>query len=220
MTSISNPVLDIRNLAYTYPSGEPIFKNLNLQINKGEFVILLGKNGSGKSTLVNLVLGLRYPLSGSVEVLNINPTSEHRDSIFKQLFLNSHDLKYDENSRVGYILDNYRIMYQGYDQEREAKLLNEFGLQRDTSICELSTGMKARVQFIAAICSNTPFILIDEITAVLDREARKKLGLILKEECIKGRTVLMATNIPEDTTLNSNRVVTIEDMEISNYVAA
>ncbi|MEH0861711.1 ATP-binding cassette domain-containing protein [Halobacteriovorax sp. DPLXC-1] len=215
----SNCILDIRNLAYTYPSGEVIFKNLNLQINKGEFVILLGKNGSGKSTLLNLLLGLRHPLQGSVSVLGQSPYNNKRHKLFKSLFFNSHDLNFDENSRVGYILDNYKILYPNYNSQREEDLLIKFGLDRDKYVYELSTGMKARIQFIAAICSEVEFILMDEITAVLDRDARKLLGEELAKECKRGRSVLMATNIPEDTTFNSNRVVMIQDMELCDEAA-
>ncbi|WP_419171995.1 ATP-binding cassette domain-containing protein [Halobacteriovorax sp.] len=215
----SNCILDIRNLAYTYPSGEVIFKNLNLQINKGEFVILLGKNGSGKSTLVNLLLGLRHPLEGQVNVLGMNPVSNQTD-ILKSMFFNSHDLSFDENSRVGFILDNFSILYPRYNKEKEELLLKRFNLERDKYVSQLSTGMKVRIQFIAAICSEVPFILMDEVTAVLDRDARKLLGETLRDECDSGKTVFMATNIPEDTSLNGNRVVTIENLEVyENEVA-
>lgn len=219
MNSVSSQILAINNLAYTYPSGEVIFRNLNLEIKKGEFVILLGKNGSGKSTLVNLLMGLRHPLEGEISLLGLNPVSDHTE-VLHQMFFNSHDLSFDENSRVGFILDNFSILYPQYNKDKEQILLEKFELDRDKYVSQLSTGMKVRIQFIAAICSEVPFILMDEITAVLDRRARKALGDVLREECENGKSVLMATNIPEDTSLNGNRVITIENLEVSENEAA
>ncbi|MFG1483657.1 ATP-binding cassette domain-containing protein [Halobacteriovorax sp. HFRX-2_2] len=215
----NSPLVELKNLDYTFPDGEVIFKNVSLKVGAGEFVVLLGKNGSGKSTLINLVLGVYNPLNGHVNVFDMAPT-HNRSKIFKKMFFNSHDFDFDENSRVGFILDNYQILYPDYDIEKEKSLLADFELDRDKCIHELSTGMKVRVQIIAAIASGTPLILIDEITAVLDRKARKLLGELLSKECASGRSVVMATNIPEDTTLNSNRVLTIRSHGIVDYEAA
>ncbi len=215
---MSNNILSINNLSYTYPSGEEIFHNLNLEISEGKFYVLLGKNGSGKSTLINLLLGLRHPLEGEISIFGMNPVSANTE-ILQKMFFNSHDLMFDPSSRVGFILDNYSLMYANYDKEREKELLEIFRLDRNKYVSQLSTGMKVRIQFIAAISSQVPFLLMDEVTAVLDRDARIKLNSVLREECAKGRSVLMATNIPEDTEFDDVHVITINNLEVQNEAA-
>jgi ABC-2 type transport system ATP-binding protein len=209
-------LLKISNLSYKYPRGEEIFDDLSLEIKAGEFWILLGQNGSGKSTLINLLLGLRTPVSGSISVLGLDPQLDSVE-LRKKMFFISHSITHNENSSIKFILENYSILYSNYDTELENELLDLFGLDCEQCMFQLSLGQKSRVQIIAAIASNTPLILIDEISAVLDPMARDHLAKALLNERNKGRSILMATNIPDDSSIDADKIISIKHKKIKNY---
>ena len=211
-----NYPISIENLFYKYPQGEAIFEGLNLSIEEGQFVILLGKNGSGKSTLINLMLGYRTPNGGQISIMGLHPKRDEKP-IRSQMFFISHNVQYYENAQIKFLLENFRVLYPKYDLEKEQELLRAFEINPDLYLYQLSLGQKVRVQIIAALASNTPVVLIDEITAVLDPMTRGEFSKILVDEKKQGRTILMATNIPDDSKVEADKVLYISNGEIQPY---
>ena len=212
-------ILSIDCLDYAYPLGGDIFNGMSLSIDAGEFVVLLGKNGAGKSTLINLILGFRTPKAGNISVLGLDPKVDAID-LRKRMFFISHSIEYDQHSSIQFILKNIKIMYPNYSEEKEQELLKLFELNKKDYLYQLSLGQRARVQIIADIASNAELVVIDEITAVLDPLARHEFSKELLKEKQTGRTILMATNIPGDSELDSDRVICIRDSKVVKYEAA
>jgi ABC-2 type transport system ATP-binding protein len=210
--------LSIKNLTYKFPMGEEVFNNLNLELGAGQFYILLGRNGCGKSTLINLLLGFRTPSDGEISIMGLNPIEDALE-IRKKMSFMSHSIEFDENSSIETLLRNTALLFKDYDHEREKQLLDIFELKPSSKVFQLSLGQKCRIQMIASISSMTPIILIDEITAVLDPMAREEFTRELLKEKERGRTILMATNIPEESKVDVDKVICIRNKKLVDYAA-
>lgn len=207
--------IKLSNLHYALPNVGEILRDINFEILPGEFVGVLGKNGEGKSTLLDLMLGFRTPIEGSVEVLDENPFSDER--INKQyVSYISQDIELKGDFTVARALEFHRLFYAQYDLEYEKELCHIFKVKTKAKISSLSTGFHRRIQIIASLASRPKVILIDEITAVLDPEARKLLFEVLKDYQAKNKaTILMATNVIEDLKGYASRILFLEDGKVT-----
>lgn len=203
-------LISIENLSYTVPYGETILKNINLEIGEGEFIGILGHNGSGKTTLLDIINGFRGATSGSIEVLKENPHSIERKYKTGVVFL-SQDVTLKGRLTIGDFLKFHAAFYPNYSLEDQAKLLEIFQLDVNSKIGFLSTGQQKKVQIVSGFSSRPRLIVIDEITAVLDPEARDIFfrELIRVKESLNC-SILLATNIAEDLVNKADKVLFIE----------
>jgi len=205
----SDALIQVRNLHKTYTRGNEsieVLKNLNLDINRGEFIAFMGPSGSGKTTLLNLIGGLDLPTSGSIIVDN--------DEITK---ISAKKLTDWRARHVGFIFQLYNLIpvltaFQNVElpllltrlsrsQRREhvETALSIVGLEDRMHHFprQLSGGQEQRTAIARALVSDPTFLLCDEPTGDLDRtSANEILGLLnrLVEEFDK--TILMVTHDP------------------------
>ncbi|WP_124058504.1 ABC transporter ATP-binding protein [Vaginisenegalia massiliensis] len=203
------PILKIENLNKYYQLGENrlhILKNINLSINKGEFVSIMGPSGSGKSTLINVLGFLDNQFEGSY--LFKGKSLEQRTD--KQI-------SYLRNKVVGFIFqdfnllpslsvqDNIRLplLYSGLSrhetQERVEEALAKVGLENKAlhRPSELSGGQKQRVAIARALINQPDFIIADEPTGALDTKTSKAIMDILEKlHREDGVTIVMVTHDP------------------------
>jgi putative ABC transport system ATP-binding protein len=197
-------------------------KNLDLEIEKGEFVSIYGPSGAGKTTLLNLVGGLDKPTSGKVVVFG-------------------HDLgTYDENflatfrcAYVGFVFQSYNLIstltaienvafaveLAGWPRERigerSEKLLRLVGLEHRANHfpAQLSGGEQQRVAFARALANDPPLLLADEPTGNLDVETGLEIVRILEKMKREGKTVIVATHDKRILEL-ANRTLHLHDGRI------
>lgn len=204
-------MIEISDLSYIYPKDHLVLSNLSLTVNEGEFWGILGRNGAGKSTLIDLILGIKHPTSGEVLVLGAKPNITKSDDQNDVVFL-SQDVKLKGDITVEVFLNFHSVFYPNYSKELESELLAYFQVPPQGLIGSMSTGQQKKVQIVAGLASNTKIILIDEITAVLDPEARhlffKKIAEFNKN---RNKTVLLATNIAEDLESVATNILYIND---------
>ncbi|WP_265456595.1 ABC transporter ATP-binding protein [Enterococcus sp. HY326] len=214
-------ILEINDLVKHYDDGKEIVKavdHVNLVVNKGEFVAIVGKSGSGKSTLLNLMGGLDRPDSGEVIISGEN--------IFQ---LKDDQLAAFRRQKIGFIFQSYNLIPSlnvwenivlpiGLDNRKVnvnlvEGILETIGLQdRKHSLpSELSGGQQQRVAIARAIAAEPAIILADEPTGNLDTKTELEVMSLLKNSVDKfGQTLLLITH-DESIAQMADSIVHIED---------
>lgn len=209
--------LKLEGLSYSIPYGQEIIKSIDFNVGKGQFIGILGKNGSGKTTLIDLLLGNKTNYHGVIEVLGSTPL-EFTPEIKQNISFISQDVGLKSNFQIRDFLDFHASLYPMYDFEYEKELMQKLLIDERKKIGALSTGQQKKIQIISGLASKPKLIIIDEITAVLDPEARSIFFEIL-EAHIKTyeSTVLLATNIAEDLINRAEKVLFISKGEGTLY---
>lgn len=214
-------ILKVENLTKSYGKGEAkvdAIKNINLSINKGEFVAIVGPSGSGKSTLLHLLGGVDKPTSGKVYIndVDIYNLKEKDLSIFRrrnvgliyQFYNLIPVLSAKENILLPAELDNRKI-----DKEYLDDLLNTLGLkERENHLPnELSGGQQQRTSIGRALINRAAIVLADEPTGNLDSKNSKEIIELLKLSVKKYKQTLIMITHDINIALQADRVITIED---------
>lgn len=214
-------ILKIENLCKTYGKNEAkvdALKNINLSINKGEFVAIVGPSGSGKSTLLHLIGGVDKPSEGTVYIndVDIYNLKEKDLSIFRrrnvgliyQFYNLIPVLSVKENILLPAELDNRKI-----DQEYLDDLLKTLGLkERENHLPnELSGGQQQRTSIGRALVNRPAIVLADEPTGNLDSKNSKEVIELLKLSVKKYKQTLVMITHDANIALQADRVITIED---------
>ena len=217
-------VIKIINLNKIYGSGEAevkALKNINLNIEQGEFVAIVGQSGSGKSTLLHLIGGVDIPSSGEVIIdgKNIYKLKEKELSILRrrklgfifQFFNLIPVLTAQENIEMPVLLDNEKI-----DKKYMNELLRILGLEerKNNYPSQLSGGQQQRVSIGRALANKPSIILADEPTGNLDSKNSKEVLELLKYCAKKYNQTLILITHDINIAKSADRVITIEDGEI------
>ena len=200
-----------------------VLKNLSLNVEKGEFCVLLGPSGSGKSTLLNILGGIDYPDGGEVKINGekMNSLSSKKLTMFRrnhlgyvfQMYNLIPDLTVRENIEVGAYLSKKPLNLD--------ELIETLGLKehQDKLPSQLSGGQQQRTSIGRAIIKNPDILLCDEPTGALDYSTSKEiLKLIEKVNQKYGSTVIMVTH-NDAIKYMADRVVRLRDGQIlKNYL--
>ena len=200
-------IVEIANLRKAYRRGDqtvPVLQDINLLLERGEFVALMGPSGSGKSTLLNLIAGIDTPDSGRLEVEGIDITNmreaelarwraEHVGFIF-QFYNLMPVLSAFENVELPLLLTRLKARER---REHVALVLELVGLtdRSDHYPSQLSGGQQQRVAIARALVSDPTIIVADEPTGDLDRvSAREILDLMQSLNERLNKTIIMVTH--------------------------
>lgn len=225
-------IVDLRNVNKSYKTAVgdyPALKNINLQINTGEFVSIIGKSGSGKSTLLNMITGIDHPTNGEVF---INSTPVHKMSedqmarwrgtnlgIVFQFFQLLPMISVIENIMLP--MDFSRTYPIGERRERAMQLLalvelTEHAHKLPTA---LSGGQQQRVAIARALANDPPLIIADEPTGNLDSKTAESIFALFNSLVAQGKTIIIVTH-DSGLAKRTHRTALIADGEIVNeYVA-
>ena len=214
-------ILKVENLTKSYGKGEAkvdAIKNINLSINKGEFVAIVGPSGSGNSTLLHLLGGVDKPTSGKVYINDVDIyTLKEKDlSIFRrrnvgliyQFYNLIPVLSVKENILLPAELDNRKI-----DKDYLDDLLKTLGLKERANHLpnELSGGQQQRTSIGRALINRPSIVLADEPTGNLDSKNSKEVLELLKLSVRKYNQTLIMITHDTSIALQADRVITIED---------
>ena len=180
---MSDSFLELRNLKKSFTSEEYVLQGINLQIDQGEFVTLLGASGCGKTTTLRIIAGLEQPDSGSVwlegkDVTNLEPNQRDVNTVFQNYALFPH-MNVADN--IGYGLKIRKVPKA--DIKKKVKEMLELvqleGFEKRKP-AELSGGQKQRVAIARALANNPRVLLLDEPLGALDLQLRRTMQLELK----------------------------------------
>ncbi len=184
LKSNQSPLI-IENLTFAYPEQKQILTGINLTIEKGERVAILGKTGAGKSTLLENLMGLKIPNSGNIFIQGLKLEKKNLKEIRKRVgfaFQNPEDQLF-----MPTILEDVMFGLLNYEVPRlEAKekgelLLDKFGLieYRNKSVHQLSGGQKRLVALASILALDPAILILDEPTNGLDPSWRRELAQVL-----------------------------------------
>lgn len=216
---MNQTVIDIQGITKTYVNGKlsvPVLHGIDLVVNKGEFVSIMGPSGSGKSTFMNILGCLDRPTTGSYR-LNGDEVATLSDD----------ELAYVRNKQIGFVFQSFNLLtkltalenvalpmiYAGVNKkmriERATQLLQSVGLgeRMDHLPSELSGGQRQRVAIARALANNPAIIMADEPTGNIDSKSTIDVMNIFRGLHDEGRTILLVTHEPDIATYASRNVV-------------
>lgn len=215
-------LIKITNIKRDFALGNEIInvlKGIDLNINKGEYVALMGPSGSGKSTLMNLLGCLDTPTSGQY-ILNGNDVSQMSDDSLAEI----------RNKEIGFVFQTFNLLprttalnnvalpmiYAGYSKsERTARaieVLKQVGLgdRMDHEPNQLSGGQRQRVAVARALVNRPSIILADEPTGNLDSKTSVEIMNLFNEIHANGNTVILVTH-EEEIAAYAHRIIRLRD---------
>ncbi len=186
----------------------------SLEVQAGCVTGLIGKNGAGKSTTFKLVLGLIYPDSGSVHIFG-KPAEALGTKDKENIGVVLADSGFNGYLTVNDLIPVLASLYHKFNKEDFIKRCREFDLPMNQKMKEFSTGMKRKLQVLAAISHEAELLVLDEPTAGLDVVARDELLGLLREYMERdGRAVLISSHISGDLEGFCDDVYMIDDGQI------
>jgi putative ABC transport system ATP-binding protein len=219
---MAKPLIQITKIKRDFILGNEIvyvLKGIDLEINKGEYVALMGPSGSGKSTLMNLLGCLDTPTSGSY-ILNGKDVSKMHDDELAEI----------RNKEIGFVFQTFNLLprttaldnvalpmvYAGYSKSermiRAEEVLKQVGLadRMDHQPNQLSGGQRQRVAVARALVNKPSIILADEPTGNLDSKTSEEIMKLFGDIHKLGNTVIIVTH-EEEVAAYAHRVIRLRD---------
>jgi putative ABC transport system ATP-binding protein len=219
---MANPLIKITGITRDFQLGSEtinVLKGIHLQIEKGEYVALMGPSGSGKSTLMNLLGCLDTPTSGEY-ILNGKDVSQMQDDELAEI----------RNKEIGFVFQTFNLMprttaldnvalpmvYAGFSKsdriKRATEVLNQVNLgdRMDHKPNQLSGGQRQRVAVARALVNSPSIILADEPTGNLDTKTSLEIMALFDEIHKNGNTVILVTH-EEDIAEYAHRIIRLRD---------
>ena len=199
-------------------------EDVDLTVEQGEFVFLVGSSGAGKSTLLDLISGKLKPDKGTVslngkDLARLFPWSNQTALLFGKVCQEqtlARRITVEENLRMAAMIGRRRFESAKHIDERIRKVLGLVGMRGAEKMYpgELSIGECRRVELARAMINSPPILVLDEITANLDDDNIWDMIILLNEVNRRGTTVIMATHASKYVNIMRRRVITLVDGHI------
>lgn len=219
---MSEIMISIKDIKKTYESmGDTVqaIRSVSLEVEKGEFLSVMGHSGSGKSTFLSILGALMPPTSGVVEIdgIDIYKLSQEKRADFRREYLG---FVFQQFQLIPYLTAKENVMLpltttkrsNKEKQDMAAEVLKRVGLEKKMNRLpsQLSGGEQERVAIARAIVNEPPLILADEPTGSLDTKTGDEIMALFRQLNEEGLTILMVTHNP-DYTRYMKRTITMKD---------
>ena len=224
--TVENVLLSVRHLKKAF-GDHMIFEDFDLDVRKGEVVVVIGPSGCGKSTLLRCLNGLE-PIQGGEILLDGEPVLRESKSITRMrqkigMVFQSYELFPHKTILENILLAPMKVQKRPRAEvEKEAlELLERVGLadRKDDYPRQLSGGQKQRVAIVRALCMHPEILLLDEITAALDPEMVREVLDVVLDLAREGKTMIIVTHEMQFARAIANRVLFLEDGKIAEEAA-
>jgi polar amino acid transport system ATP-binding protein len=217
----NEPILEIKNLKKDFDNNN-VLKDISLEINKGEVVVVVGPSGCGKSTLLRCINGLEMIQGGEIDLQGEIISNRVKDMHLVRQKIGMVFQSYDLFPHMT-ILDNITlgpVKAQGRQRKEVIKeaeaLLERVGLldKKNAYPRQLSGGQKQRVAIVRALCMRPQIMLFDEVTAALDPEMVREVLDVMLELAKEGSTMVIVTHEMQFARAIADRIIFMDKGEI------
>ena len=202
-------LLEIKNLNKSFGNKE-ILKDINMSINQGKIIGLLGKNGAGKTTLIKLINDLLTPTSGEILVLG-NPIGVKTKKVISYLpertYLN-------KQMKVSEVMEYFKDFYDNFDYEKAKKLLSALDLDINERLSKMSKGMQEKVQLVLVMSRKADLYILDEPLGGVDPATRDYILDTILSNFNENASILLSTHLISDIERILDEVIFIDKGKI------
>jgi len=215
--SLNKDMINIDDVSKTY-AGNSVLNNINLKINSGECIVLIGHNGAGKTTLMKLMLGLTRPTSGQIKVLDYNPAFSAKTAQHQSLGYLPESVAFHE-AMTGRELMHFYYRLKGLPRTESNHLLELVGLQAAANrrIGTYSKGMRQRLGLAQAMLGNPQLLFLDEPTTGLDPQLRQQFYELIEQLHQHGTTSVISSHALNEVEARADRFII---MKAGNMIAS
>lgn len=202
-------IVKCENLSKNYGNKKAL-KNVNLSLEKGKIIGLLGPNGSGKTTLIKLINDLLAPTSGKVLINGMTPGIETKKIISylpERTYLNS-------NMKVSELIAFFKDFYDDFDEAKAKKLLKQLNINANDKLKTMSKGMKEKVQLVLVMSRKAKLYVLDEPIGGVDPAARDYILKTIMNNFSDDSSIIISTHLISDVEKILDDVIFIKDGKV------
>lgn len=205
-----NAILECKNLTKKY-SNFTALSDVNLQIEKGKIIGLLGPNGSGKTTLIKLINGLLVPNSGEILINNMTPGVETKKIVSylpDKTYLN-------EWMKTSDIISFFADFYEDFDTQKAYEMLQRLHINTNDRLKTMSKGTKEKVQLILVMSRNSSLYCLDEPIGGVDPASRDYILSTIINNYSENASVIISTHLIADIENVLDDIIFLKDGKVT-----
>lgn len=205
-------MVSVKNLSFSFKKNISLFKNLNLNLNKGHTCGLFGLNGAGKTTLLNLISGMLFPSSGTC-IIQGEESKKRRPSVMSDLFFVPEQFNLPPVV-PGVFVDMHAPFYPRFSYSQLNDLMGLFSLDKEKLLSEQSYGQRKKFLISFALATNTNLLLMDEPTNGLDIPSKSQFRKVMASVDRDDRCTIISTHQVRDLESIIDKITVLHDGSI------
>lgn len=205
-------MVTVENLTFAFQKNEPLFTGLDMMLETGNTYGLFGLNGAGKTTLLNQLSGMLFPHKGSCTVLGKN-VKKRLPKTMSEIYILPEQFDLPKINAETYV-ELHAPFYPRFDQTYLSEILNEFQVDRQKNLTELSYGQRKKFLIAFALSTNSKLVLMDEPTNGLDIPSKSQFRKIMAASDQSNRCFLISTHQVRDLDSIIDHVIVLNNGKI------
>lgn len=212
---MNNSLLEVQDLNYK-KNLQTILQDVNLTVNSGKIVALLGENGAGKTTLIRIISGIAKNYKGTVAVNGMQKEVERKSQVSVTDALKG----FSDSTKIDEIESFYEKIYSDFDNDQFKELREFMKLNGEMKLRQLSKGMREKLEIALTLSRKVPLYLLDEPFSGIDPMARKRIinSILLWKD--PEATMIISDHFVNEISTILDEVIIIKDKTIASYIAA